>query len=62
MARWVKNPPAVQETRDVGLIPGLGRSPAGGVAVHSSIVAWRLPWNEEPSRLQSKGAQRVRHD
>ena len=35
-------------------IPGSGRSPGGG-EVHSSILAWRMPWTEEPGRLQSKG-------
>ena len=32
------------------------------MATHSSILAWRIPWREEPSRLQSTGSQRVRHD
>ena len=32
------------------------------MATHSSILAWRIPWTEEPSRLQSMGLQRVRHD
>ena len=32
------------------------------MAAHSSILAWRIPWMEEPSRLQSMGSQRVRHD
>ena len=32
------------------------------MATHSSILAWRIPWTEEPSRLQSTGLQRVRHD
>ena len=36
---------------DVGLIPGLGRSPGEGNATHSSILAWRIPWTEEPGRL-----------
>ena len=49
---------------DLGSIPGLGRSPGEGseVATHSSILAWRIPWMEEPGRLQSTGSQRVRHD
>ena len=38
-----------------------GRVPGGGMAVHSSIFAWRIPWTEEPDRLQSIGSQRVRH-
>ena len=33
-----------------------------GMAAHSSIVAWRIPWTEEPGGLQSIGSQRVRHD
>ena len=33
-----------------------------GMATHSSIPAWRIPWTEEPGRLQSTGSQRVRHD
>ena len=49
---------------DLGWIPGLGRFPegVGGTATHSSIPAWRIPWTEEPGRLQSKGSQRVGHD
>ena len=86
--------------RDLGSIPGLGRSPGGGkgyhfkraslvaqrlkhlpamretwvqslgredplekeIATYSSILAWKIPWMEEPGRLQSMGQQRVRHD
>ena len=33
-----------------------------GMATHSTILAWRIPWTEEPGRLQSKGSQRVGHD
>ena len=48
---------------DLGLIPGLERSPGEKrMAAHSSIVAWRIPWTEEPGGLQSMGLQRVRHD
>ena len=32
------------------------------MATHSSVLAWRIPWTEKPSRLQSMGSQRVRHD
>ena len=46
---------------DVGSIPGLGRS-GQGTATHSSILASRIPWTEEPGRLQSMELQRVRHD
>ena len=71
----VKNLPAhVGDVRDVDLIPGLGRSPGRGhsnplqyflekeMATHSSILAGRTPWTEEPGRLQSMGSQRVRHN
>ena len=43
---------------DTGLIPGLGRSPGGGHATHSSILAWKIPQTEEPGRLQSMGLQK----
>ena len=33
-----------------------------GMVTHSSILAWEIPWTEEPGRLQSMGSQRVRHD
>ena len=59
----VKNPPANEGgTGDVASTPGSGRSSAGGVAAHSSVLAWRFPWTEEPGRLQSMGLRRVRHD
>ena len=47
---------------DLGLVPGLGRSPRAGMATHSSTLAWRIPWAEEPGRLQSFRLQRVGHD
>ena len=47
--------------KDVDSIPGLGRSPGEDTATHSSILAWRIPWTEEPSGLWSGGLQRVGH-
>ena len=48
----VKNLPAnAGDPREVGLIPGLGRSPGEGNATHSSIFAWKIPWTEEPAGL-----------
>ena len=44
---------------DSDSIPGSGRSPGDGNATHSSILAWRIPWVEEPGRLQSMGSRRV---
>ena len=46
----------------LGFIPGLGKYPGEGMATHSSIQAWRIPWTEEPGRLQSMESQRVKHD
>ena len=42
------------DARDVGSIPGLERSPGVGSGNHSSILAWRIPWTEEPGGLQSR--------
>ena len=47
---------------DLGLILGLGRSLEKEMATHSSTLAWKIPWTEEPGRLQTMGSQRVRHD
>ena len=43
-------------------ISGSGSSPGEGNSYHSSILAWRIPWTEEPGMLQSMGSQRVTHD
>ena len=55
-----KNLPAMQETwvRTLGQEDPLER----GMATHSNILAWEIPWTEEPSRLQSMGSQRARHN
>ena len=42
---------------DLGSIPGSGRSPGEGNGNHSSVLAWKIPWKEEPGRLQSMGSQ-----
>ena len=59
----VKNPPVMQETQET-VVRSLGREDPleEGTATHSSILAWRIPWTEEPGGLQSMGLQRVRHD
>ena len=44
---------------DLGSIPGSGRCLEKGMAIHSSILAWRIPWTEEPGWLQSMESQRV---
>ena len=63
MVLVVKNlPDNPGDIREMGLIPGLGRSPEEGMATHSNLLAWRIPWTEEPGRLQSTGSQRVRNN
>ena len=59
----VKNlPPNAGDLRDMGLIPGLGRSLGGWLATHFTILAWRILWIEKAGGLQSMGSQRVRWD
>ena len=53
----VTDPPAMQETRGQSL--GQEDPLEEGMAIHSSILAWRIPWSEEPRGLQSMGSQRV---
>ena len=55
----VKNLPAIQETRVRAL--GWEDPLEKEMAVHSSTIAWKIPWTEEPGRLQSMGSQRVGH-
>ena len=63
VAQVVKNPPANAEgVRDAGSIFGSGRCAGGGYATHSSILAWRILWTEEPGGLQFIGSHRVGHD
>ena len=59
----VKNPPAMQESQEMQF-QSLGQEDSleEGMATHSSILAWRIPWTEEPGRLQSMGSQTVGHD
>ena len=60
MAQTVKNPPAIWETwiQSLGQEDLLGK----GMATHSSILAWRIAWTEEPGGLQSMRLQRVGHN
>ena len=59
LAALVKDPPAMQETqvRTLAWEDPLEK----GMATHSIILAWRIPWTEEPGELQSMGSQRVGH-
>ena len=56
----VKNLPVMQETQVQSL--DQEKPLEKGMATHSSILAWRIPWRDEPGGLQSMGSQRVRHD
>ena len=59
MAQTVKHLPTMQETQ----VQSLGQEDLEKeLATHSSILAWEIPWTEEPGGLQSTGSQRVRHD
>ena len=60
VAQFVKNLPAMQETR----VPSLGQEDPleKGMATHSNILVWRIPWTEKPGGLQFVGSQRVGHD
>ena len=59
----VKNLLAMQEIAgDLGSILGWEDPLEEVMATHSNILAWRIPWTEEPGRLQYMGSQRVRHD
>ena len=60
MAQTVRNLPAMQETRVQSL--GRGGHLELGMTTHPSSLTWRIPWTEEPGRLQSMGSQRVGHD
>ena len=56
----VKNPAA--NAGDASSVPGLGDALEEGMATHSSTLAWKILWMEEPGRLQSMGLRRVRHN
>ena len=63
IAQSVKNLPAVQETQEMQ-VQSLGQEDPleAGMATHFSILAWRIPWTEEPGGLQSMRSQRVKHN
>ena len=58
----VKNPPAMQEVQEMG-VRSLSQEDTleEGMATYSSILAWRIPWTEQPDGLQSIGSQKIRH-
>ena len=60
VAQTVKNLPTMRETQ----VPSLGQEDPleKGMATHSGVLAWRIPWAEEPGGLQSIGSRQVRHN
>ena len=59
VAQMLKNLPAMQETQVLSL--GQEDPLEKGISTHSSVLAWKIPWTEEPGGLQSMGSQRVGH-
>ena len=63
MLQWVKNLPAMQETQESHVQSLSQENPLEKeMATYSSTLAWRIPWREEPGRLQSTGSQRIGQD
>ena len=63
MAQRVKDLPAMPETQELRVQSLGGEDPLEeGMATHSNILLWRIPWTEEPGGIQSTGLQRIRHD
>ena len=62
LPKWLRCKESACQAEDAGLIPESGRSPGEGMATHSSILAWNIPWTEEPDGLQSTGSQRIRYN
>ena len=59
---WLGGKESVCNAGDVGSIPGSRRSPGGRNGNLSSILAWEIPWTEEPGELQSRRSQRIGHE
>ena len=60
VAQWLEPACQTGHMGDTGSIPGLGRSPGEGNATLSSILAWKIPWTEDPCGVQSMGSQSLR--
>ena len=59
LPRWLSSKESAYSAGDTGLIPGLGRSPGEGNGNPLQFLAWKIPWTEEPSGLQSMGSQEL---
>ena len=53
---------SARDVRDMGSIPGSGSTPGGGHGIHFSILAWKIPWTEEPGGQECIGSQRFGYD
>ena len=62
MPQWLGSKESTSNAEDPDSIPGSEDPLEKGTATHSSILAWRIPWTEEPGGLQSMGSQMVGHD
>ena len=63
VAQWVKNLPAIQESQETWVLLLSQEDPLEKeMAIYSSILAWRIPWTEEPGKLESLRSQRIGHD
>ena len=63
VAQWSRSRLPMQEKQEMPVQSLAGEDPLEEeMATHSSILAWKIPWTEEPGRLQSMGSQRVGHD
>ena len=62
MASLVVKKKSTCNAGDLDSVPRLGRSLVKGMATHCSVLAWRIPWTEEPGGLQSMGSHRNEHD
>ena len=60
--RWLSGKKPCANLGDAGLIPGWEDPLEKEMATHSSVLAWKIPWTEEPGGPQSIGSQRVGHD
>ena len=61
LPKWLIGKEYAYNAGDAALIPGLGRPLEKDIVTHSGVLAWEIPWTEEPGGLQSMGSQRVRH-
>ena len=59
---WLSGKESAHNAGDMSSIPGLGRSPEKEMETQSSILAWGVPWTEEPGGLQSIGSKRAGHN